>query len=287
MTDKKRGLGRGLDALIGAAEPARDLAIDALKPNRRQPRRRFEEADLQSLADSIRQQGVIQPIVVTPDGKGAYTIVAGERRWRAARLAGLAKVPVAILDAVDERRLLELALVENLQRSDLNPVEEAEAYATLQKDFGLSHETVAERVGKSRPAVTNALRLLRLPSAVLDLLREGRLTAGQARPLLTLESEERQLALAERAVAESLSARELEELASGAGEARKAAKAKSKKKPAEVHAAAAAEKLTLRLQTKVDIARRGRGGVIRIHYHSEEELMRLYDLLSQRAGGKA
>jgi len=286
MTDKKRGLGRGLDALIGAAEPARDLAIDLLKPNRRQPRRRFEEADLQSLADSIRQQGIIQPIVVTPDGKGTYTIVAGERRWRASRLAGLAKVPVAILDAVDDRRLLELALVENLQRSDLNPVEEAEAYATLQKDFSLSHETVAERVGKSRPAVTNALRLLRLPEAVLDLLREGKLSAGQARPLLALESEEQQVALARRAVAENLSARELEELSSG-GEGKKSPKSKAKKKPLEVHAAAAAEKLTLRLQTKVDIARRGRGGVIRIHYHSEEELMRLYDLLSQRAGGKA
>ena len=287
MTDKKRGLGRGLDALIGAAEPARDLAIDLLKPNRRQPRRRFEDADLQSLADSIRQQGIIQPIVVTPDGRGTYTIVAGERRWRASRLAGLAKVPVAILEAVDDRRLLELALVENLQRSDLNPIEEAEAYATLQKDFGLSHETVAERVGKSRPTITNALRLLRLPEAVLDLLREGKLAAGQARPLLGLETEEQQSALAARAVEEGLSARELEELVSGGTNAAKAAKPKTKKKPAEVHAAAAAEKLTLRLQTKVDIARRGRGGVIRIHYHSEEELMRLYDLLSQRAGGKA
>lgn len=287
MTDKKRGLGRGLDALIGAAEPARDLAIDLLKPNRRQPRRRFEESDLQSLADSIRQQGVIQPIVVTPDGRGSYTIVAGERRWRASRLAGLAKVPVAILEAVDDRRLLELALVENLQRSDLNPVEEAEAYATLQKDFGLSHETVAERVGKSRPAVTNALRLLRLPANVLDLLREGKLAAGQARPLLALETEEQQSALATRAVAENLSARELEEIVGGKTAGVKTAKSKAKKKPAEVHAAAAAEKLTLRLQTKVDIARRGRGGVIRIHYHSEEELMRLYDLLSQRAGGKS
>jgi len=286
MTDKKRGLGRGLDALIGAAEPARDLGIELLKPNRRQPRRRFEETDLQSLADSIRQQGVIQPIVVTPDGRGTYTIVAGERRWRAARLAGLARVPVAVLDQVDERRLLELALVENLQRSDLNPVEEAEAYSTLQKDFGLSHEVVAERVGKSRPAVSTALRLLRLPQEVLDLLREGKLAAGQARPLLGLEDGAQQVALANRAVDEGLSARALEELAAGRAAA-PAPKSKTKKKPAEVHAAAAAEKLTLKLQTKVDIARRGRGGVIRIHYHSEEELMRLYDLISQRAGGKA
>lgn len=285
MTEKKRGLGRGLDALIGAAEPVRTLPIEQLKPNRRQPRRRFDDADLQSLADSIRHQGLIQPIVVTPDGRGAYTIVAGERRWRASRLAGLGAVPVAILDAVDDRRLLELALVENLQRSDLNPVEEAEAYATLLKDFGLSHEVVAERVGKSRPAVTNALRLLRLPAAILDLLRNGRLAAGQARPLLALTEEAAQLALAERAVAEGLSARQLEELASG-GEAKPAGRPAKAKKAPEVHAAAAAEKLTARLQTRVDIARRGRGGTIRIHYHSEEELMRLFDLLSQRAGAK-
>jgi ParB family chromosome partitioning protein len=282
MTDKKRGLGRGLDALLVAAEPARSLPLESLKPNRRQPRRRFEEGDLAALAESIKQQGLIQPIVVTPDGRGAYTIVAGERRWRAARLAGLRAAPVAVLDAVDERRLLELALVENLQRSDLNPVEEAEAYAALQKDFGLSHEVVAERVGKSRPAVTNALRLLRLPEPVLVLLREGKLAAGQARPLLSLTDPAAQITLAERAVAQDLSARQLEELT---GE-RVERKGKVKRKPPEIHAAAAAEKLTHRLQTKVEIARRGRGGVIRIHYHSEEELMRLFDLLSQRAGGK-
>lgn len=282
MSEKKRGLGRGLDALIGSSERARTLAIDQLKANRRQPRRRFDESDLSQLADSIRAQGVIQPIVVTPDNKGTYTIIAGERRWRAARLAGLASVPVAVLEGVDERQLLELALVENLQRSDLNPVEEAEAYRSLQSDFGLSQELVAERVGKSRPAVTNALRLLRLPEAVIDLLRGGQLAAGQARPLLALESAEAQIALAQRAVAESLSARELESIVAAP------APAKPKtRKPAEIHAAAAAEKLTQRLQTKVEIRRRGRGGVIHIHYHSEEELMRLYDTLASRAGGKS
>ncbi len=282
MTDKKRGLGRGLDALIGAAEPARTVPIDQLHANRRQPRRRFDPEDLQSLADSIKSQGLIQPIVVTPDSKGGYTIIAGERRWRASRIAGLGTVPVAILDAVDDRRLLELALVENLQRSDLNPIEEAEAYQALQNDFGLSQELVAERVGKSRPAVSNALRLLRLPPAILDMLREGRLAAGQARPLLALGDEAAQLALATRAVSQGLSARELEALTAAPAE-----KARRKgKKPVEIHAAAAAEKLTQRLQTKVEINRRGKGGVIRIHYHSEEELMRLFDLFAQRSGGK-
>jgi len=282
MTEKKRGLGRGLDALIGSAEPARTVPIDQLHPNRRQPRRRFDPEDLQSLADSIKSQGLIQPIVVTPDSKGGYTIIAGERRWRASRLAGLGTVPVAILDEVDDRRLLELALVENLQRSDLNPIEEAEAYQALQNDFGLSQELVAERVGKSRPAVSNALRLLRLPPAILDMLREGRLAAGQARPLLALADEAAQLALATRAVSHGLSARELEALTAAPPE-----KARRKgKKPVEIHAAAAAEKLTQRLQTKVEINRRGKGGVIRIHYHSEEELMRLFDLFAQRSGGK-
>ncbi|MEO8504209.1 MAG: ParB/RepB/Spo0J family partition protein [Acidobacteriota bacterium] len=282
MTEKKRGLGRGLDALIASSEPARSLPIDQLKPNRKQPRQHFDEEQLKELADSIRTQGVIQPIVVTPDPTGTYTIVAGERRWRASRLAGLTNVPVAILEGVDPRRLLELALVENLQRSDLNPIEEAEAYRSLQGEFGLSQELVAERVGKSRPAVTNALRLLRLPESVVEMLRTGELSAGQARPLLALESTDRQVELARRAVAESLSARALEALV-----AAPAAKRKKASKPPEVHAAAAAEKLTQRLQTKVEIRRRGKGGVVHIYYHSEEELMRLFDTLAMRTGGKS
>jgi ParB family chromosome partitioning protein len=230
--------------------------------------------------------------VVTPKGGGAYIIVAGERRWRAAKKAGLAEVPVVVRQVADDRELLELALVENLQRADLNPVEEAEAYRTLATQFDLSQEEIAARVGKSRPAVANALRLLNLPPEVQDELRNGRLTAGQARPLLAISDRRRQLALAREAVEAGLTARELEERARsakaakagmtaarrGAGSSRAAAPAEE----TEVFAAAAQEKLTQRLQTKVEIRRAGRGGTIRIHFHSEEELMGLYDRLMER-----
>ncbi len=287
----KRGLGRGLDALLesrpaaapaapAAAETVTSLPIDRLRPNRFQPRSLFDEQGLEDLAASIRMQGIVQPLVVTAEGDGGYSIVAGERRWRAARRAGLDTVPVVVREVEGDRERLELALVENLQRSDLNPVEEAEAYQALQESFGLSQDEVATRVGKARPTVANALRLLKLPDEVRDLLREGRLTAGQARPLLALKPQE-QVELARRAAAQGLSAREIERLVS-LGAARPAApKAPT---PVEVHAAAAAETLTRRLQTKVEIQRKGKGGVLRLHFHSEEELMRLYDLLLETPG---
>jgi ParB family chromosome partitioning protein len=284
---KKRGLGRGLDALL-QEEPARTVPVDALEPNRFQPRTAFDDARLDELTESIRAQGVVQPLVVTPKGGGAYVIVAGERRWRAAKKAGLAEVPVVVRQVADDRELLELALVENLQRADLNPVEEAEAYRTLATQFDLSQEEIAARVGKSRPAVANALRLLNLPPEVQDELRNGRLTAGQARPLLAISDRRRQLALAREAVEAGLTARELEERARsakagkaarrGAGSSRAAAPAEE----TEVFAAAAQEKLTQRLQTKVEIRRAGRGGTIRIHFHSEEELIGLYERLMER-----
>jgi ParB family chromosome partitioning protein len=278
---KRRGLGRGLDALIQEAPepaPVQSLPIDRLKPNRFQPRTQFDEEGLEELAASIRTQGVVQPLVVTPDPDGSYVIVAGERRWRASRRAGLETVPVVVRQVADDRELLELALVENLQRTDLNPLEEAEAYLALQEKFGLSQEDIAGRVGKARTTVTNALRLLRLPGEVQDLLRDGRLTAGQARPLLGLPSREAQLTLAERAVREGLTARDLERLSSEPARE----KPKKKPRPVEVHTAAAEEKLTRRLQTRVEIRRRGKGGVLQIHFHSEEELMRLYDVLVER-----
>jgi ParB family transcriptional regulator, chromosome partitioning protein len=283
---KKRGLGRGLDALL-QDEPARTLPVADLSPNRFQPRTEFDEGRLEELAESIRNQGVIQPLVVAPRPDGGYTIIAGERRWRASKRAGLTEVPVVVREVGDDRELLELALVENLQRADLNAVEEAEAYRQLATAFDLSQEEIAGRVGKSRSAVANALRLLNLPPAIQDALRDGRLTAGQARPLLAIDDPERQLALGERAAAEGLTARELEEMAreakSGGGKA-KGGKARGKKAaaPAEVFAGAAQEKLTRRLQTKVEIRRRGAGGTLRIHFHSEEELIRLYDGLMAR-----
>lgn len=279
----RRGLGRGLDALIRpAAEDVRSLPLDRLEPNRRQPRRQFRDDSLAELADSIRSQGLVQPIVVTPSGEG-YTIVAGERRWRAARIAGLHQVPVVVRQVADDRELLELALVENLQRADLNPIEEANAYQALREEFGLSQEEIATRVGKARPTVANSLRLLKLPPSVQDHLREGRLAPGHARPLLALASAEEQEALAETAVQKHLSARELEELTAPPRRKRPTATAPPEH---EVHAAAAAETLTRRLQTRVEIRRRGRGGAIQIHFHSEEELMRLYDhLMTARSGG--
>lgn len=278
MTDKKRGLGRGLAALLPAEEGVRSLPVAQLHPNRFQPRVSFDETGLEELAASIRAQGVIQPLIVTPSGAGSYAIIAGERRWRAAQRAGLTAVPVVVRQVRDDRQQLELALVENLQRADLNPIEEAEAYRSLQDSFGLSHEEISGRVGKGRPAVSNALRLLKLPPEVQDLLRSGQLTAGQARPLLGLADPERLLEVARRAVQDGLSARALEALAGGERPPRKGAA----RRPPEPNAAAAAEKLTQRLQTKVEIDRRGRGGVIRIHFHSEEELMRLFDLLHER-----
>lgn len=282
MTDKKRGLGRGLSALLPREEPpegVRTLPIQQLVPNRYQPRSHFDDQGLEELAASIRTQGLIQPIVVSRKDSNSYAIIAGERRWRAAQRAGLQVVPVVVRQVDDDRQLLELALVENVQRADLNPVEEAEAYRTLAQNFGLSHDQIAERVGKSRAAISNALRLLNLPPAVLDLLRAGRLTAGQARPLLALEADDKIERLAQRAAEQGLSARVLEALAAGPG--------RKRERPApEPNAAAAAERLTQRLQTRVEIDRRGRGGTIRVHFHSEEELMRLYDLIIAAAPRK-
>jgi ParB family chromosome partitioning protein len=277
VSTKRRGLGRGLDALLEpAAAEVRALPIGKLEPNRFQPRRDFDEAGLAELADSIRIQGLVQPIVVTPRGAG-YTIVAGERRWRAAQIAGLADVPVVVREVTDDRHLLELALVENLQRSDLNPIEEALAYQALAADFGLAQEEIAKRVGKARPTISNSLRLLNLPPEVQLLVRAGKLTAGQARPLLGVSKPAQQVALAERAVRDGLSAREIERLTAPAPAAVHGGR---KAGPSDVHSAAAAERLTKRLQTRVEIRRRRRGGgVLHVHFHSEEELMRLYDRL--------
>jgi ParB family chromosome partitioning protein len=273
MSAKKRGLGRGLDALLRVETPtAQSLPLERLLPNKVQPRERFDGDDLDELANSIKAQGVVQPIVVTPRTDGDYTIVAGERRWRAARRAGLKEVPVAIREVADDRQLLEMALVENLQRTDLNPIEEAEAYRRLAKEFGLSQEETAIRVGKGRTSISNAVRLLRLPEEVLELLREGRLSAGQARPLLALGSEEEMVKLARRAADGGMSARALEKAASGE-------KAKRAEPVVDPDTAAAAERLTRSLQTRVTIRRRGGGGTVQIAFHSEEELMRLFDLL--------
>ena len=213
-----KGLGKGLGALLGdfSEEPVqqsayRELPIYKVEPNPDQPRREFDEVELQALADSISVHGVIQPITVREMPNGYYQIIAGERRWRAARIAGLSEVPVVIIEA-DDKKVMELALIENLQRQDLNPVEEALGYQALIEEYGLTQDDAAKRVGKSRPAVANALRLLGLSSEVLELLRKGELTAGHARAILTLKSEKKQLEAAKKIIALGMSVRAAETL---------------------------------------------------------------------------
>ncbi len=262
-----------------APHAQRELPVGQLEPNSRQPRDRFDDQELAELASSIAQLGVLQPLVVTagPAPGGRYRIVAGERRWRAARKAGLETVPVVFRDVEEERELLELALVENLQRSDLNPLEEAEAFRSLSDEFGFSQKEIAHRVGRSRATVANALRLLRLPAAVQDQLRSGALTAGQARPLLALGDEQGQTELGARAERESLSARELERIAAD-GRGKKTVARRKAAQESDPHTAAAVERLTRKLQTRVEIQRRRRGGgVLKIHFHSEPELIRIYE----------
>lgn len=282
MSARRRGLGRGLDSLLEKREPVdasgvTTVALDQLEPNRFQPRTEFDDEALRELARSIRSQGLVQPIVVTPAGEDRWVIVAGERRFRAARLAGLSEVPVVVREARDGRHLLEMALVENLQRTDLNPIEEAEAYQRLAQEFGLSQEEIAREVGKGRTTVTNALRLLRLPGEVREMLQAGRVTAGQVRPLLAVGGAEEQIRLARRIDEEGLTAREVERLVSPKA-ARPGTRA-SRERKVDGNTAAAEQALTAELQTRVEIHRRGAGGTVRVHFHSEEELMRLYERL--------
>lgn len=279
MSARRRGLGRGLDALIEAeGDAVRQVSLDRLSPNRQQPRTSFDESELAGLADSVRAQGVLQPLIVTRSERGRYEIVAGERRWRAAQAAGLETVPVLVREELDERARLEIALVENLQRADLDAIEEAEAFHVLAHQHGLSHEEIAARVGRSRAAVSNALRLLKLDPEVQELVRDGRLAAGHVRPLVGLDAE-RQRHLARTALKNGWSARRLEEAAAGRQRRRREA-------ATDGNTAAAAERLTRELATRVEIHRRRKGGQIRIHFHSEEELMRLFDRLTGRNPGK-
>jgi ParB family chromosome partitioning protein len=219
MANQKKGLGTGLGALLGeeaAAEKssggATVLPISKVEPRSDQPRNQFDEDALQELADSISQYGIIQPITVRRLDSGYYQIIAGERRWRAARLAGLKEVPVRILDA-DDRRTAELALVENLQREDLNPLEEAMGYRSLIEEFGLTQDEASRSVGKSRSAVTNSLRLLSLSPKVLEMVQDGRISAGHARALLQIEGESRQVQAAQEIITKGMSVRKAEQLA--------------------------------------------------------------------------
>ena len=282
MASKQKGLGRGLGALIddfsvpAAQEQITALPLQKIEPNPKQPRRTFDPEALQSLADSIAEHGVVQPLAVRDAGNGYYQIIAGERRWRAARLAGLTELPVVVLDA-DDRTVMELALIENLQRQDLNPMEEAEGYRVLIEEYGLTQEQAAARVGKSRPAVTNALRLLALPDEVRAMVEEGTLSAGHARAVLTLNSQRLQKAAAQKIIALRLSVRQAEAMCK-----RMATEEKPKKvKPAlTVDYVGECEKaLTKQLGRKVRIVSGKRKGRFELEFYGQDDLQRLYELL--------
>ncbi len=272
MAMKKGGLGRGLDILFNENATEENAAVtiklSEIEPNREQPRRDFDEAALNDLADSITRYGLLQPIVVHPQPNGTYQIIAGERRWRACRIAGLTEVPV-IIKEVDDKTLMEIALIENLQREDLNAVEEAEGYNSLMKQHGMTQEQVAEAVGKSRSAVANALRLIHLNETELEALRRGTISAGHARALLACEDDElRQKMLL--AAADGASVRELERMVT-AGKKKAAAKKTPPKKPSFYNEV----ELSLRneLHRKVNITPNGKGrGTITIEFYNEDEL---------------
>ena len=272
----KKGLGSGLDALFGSDADLKEdagllnLPISKVEPAADQPRERFDPEALEDLADSIRQHGVLQPIAVRALGGGYYQIIAGERRWRAAREAGLDTIPVRVMEA-DDRSARVLALVENLQRQDLNPVEQAKGLNSLMKDFGLTQEAAAEQVVFSRPAVANALRLLSLPEPVLAMLEEGSLTSGHARALLALGDEESICRTAELVVKEELSVRQTEELI----KRRKAAPKKKKESPRSIYVRDLEERLGSHWNRKVRITEGKRRGKLEIEYYGNEDLDRL------------
>ena len=283
MVEKRPALGRGLSALIpdapaSAPAPARSLEIDTdlLRPNKFQPRTHVDDDRIEELSRSIRSHGIIQPIVVRKAGQG-FDIVAGERRWRAAQRAGLLKVPVVVRDVPDDR-LLAVALIENIQREDLNPIEEAVAYRRLSDEFHLTQEQIADAVGKDRSSIANYVRLLRLPQEVRANLGSGTLSMGHARALLALGDEHAQLRLARDIVARNLSVRETETLVKKAGEPAVATPGKT----VDVHTRAAEDKLRLVLGTRARIVRKGKGGRIEIDFSSEDELHRIYEQLTEK-----
>ena len=282
MSTKQRGLGRGLGALIddfSAPETQQEvtrLPLQKVEPNPNQPRRRFDEEELQALADSIAEHGILQPLAVRAMEGGFYQIIAGERRWRAARLAGLKEVPVVVVEA-DDRTVMELALIENLQRQDLNPMEEAEGYRVLTEEYGLTQEQAAARVGKSRPAVANALRLLALPEDVRSLVEKGERSAGHARAVLSLPTPARQRAAAQKILTLRLSVRQAEAMCKRLAAEEK--KPEPAKRPAVNYIAECEKALTRRLDRKVRIVSGKRKGRFELEFYGEEDLQRLYEAL--------
>lgn len=284
MAARESGLGRGLGALLGEAalvpeqQGVTQLSIEKVQPNGAQPRKLFPPETISDLADSIRVHGILQPILVRLMASGYYQIISGERRWRAAREAGLREVPVLVIEA-DDRKAMELGLIENLQREDLNPMEEALGFQTLIDDYGLTQEEVARRVGKSRPAVANALRLLTLPEDLKALVEDGRLTAGHARAVLSLPGEEARWALVEQIMEKSLSVRQAEEAARRLARGQKTPPP-AEKSPLEVdYAAIAARDLGDRLGRRVKIVTGKRKGRLELEYYGMDDLNDLLDAL--------
>lgn len=289
MSTQKKALGRGLGALIPtrpaepapAAQPApsglANVAIEQISPNPYQPRRIFNDASIEELSRSVREHGIIQPLVVTKIGDNKYRLIAGERRFRAAQKAGLHVVPVVVKETMTDSDVLQVALIENIQREDLNPIEEAYAYHQLHEEFGLTQEEISKRVGKERSTVANFLRLLRLPDPVKKLLAAGQLSMGHARAILAVDSAKKQEQLAERVVKRNLNVRQTEMLA-----AESSPKAEQPEKEKDIYTRDAEERLTRALRCKVEIDRKRRGGVIHVRFGSEDELIRLVDEMMGR-----
>ena len=281
MAKKSHGLGRGLDSLFPGAEEwgtsIQEIPVGELDPNPDQPRQSFDQESIAQLADSIRDQGVLQPLLVVPASGGRYRIIAGERRYRASRVAGLETVPCIVKD-IDVIRQMEIALIENLQREDLNPMEAARGIQALMKQCGYTQEKVSTRLGKSRPAVANLLRLLSLPEEVTEMVRDGLISAGHARVLAGIKDPEEQIRLAHRAADEGMSVRRLEQLASAAKE-----KPAKKRRPAPMPAELGELQEKIRLKTGLKSALTGSitKGRIVLQYSSRDELERLNELLDQ------
>lgn len=290
MARSKRGLGRGLGSLIttpkktttpaedGSENGLQDLPVASITPSPWQPRSEFDEDALQALADSIREQGLVQPVIVRQNDQG-YELVAGERRWRAVKRLGWTTVQAVVMEASDER-MRELALVENLQRQDLNPLETAYAYQSLQDELGLTHEQVASRLGVSRSAVTNMLRLLELPDEVKRLIAERRLRAGHARAILAMPEAMSQIKLARKAADEGMSVRELETLTMGGGQGKKKtaqANTESAPKKTDPLVQDLEDRLRTHLGTKVSVRHAGKRGSIVIEYYSPEDATRILE----------
>lgn len=293
-----RGLGKGLDLLIPAATQKADpvkseekvdnssaqetlVKITKVEPNREQPRKNFDEDALQELADSIKQFGLLQPILVQ-DRKTHYEIIAGERRWRAAKLAGLKEVPVIIRDYT-EQEIVEISLIENIQREDLNPIEEAQAYKKLLTEFNLKQDEVAERVSKSRTAVTNSMRLLKLCDEVQQMIIDDMISTGHARALISIEDPEQQYTIAQRVFDEKLSVRDVEKLVKDLNKPQKPKKEVVEDKSLDIIYQDVEEKLKQSLGTKVSIASKGNGaGKLEIEFYTHDDLDKIIELLTRK-----